>query len=65
MTPTEFAALVTALGGPTLAGRKIVALAGGGNPLTVRNQLSKRMHGDTKIGPIAAACVRAMIQTEE
>ena len=64
MTLDEFSALVDKLGGPSATARRIIELAGFGSFPAVRNMLSKRLHARTEIGPVMAACVRAMANKE-
>ena len=62
MTPTEFTTIVAQLGGPSATARRIIDLAGHGSFAALRGMISKRMHGHTEIGPVMAACVRALAQ---
>lgn len=65
MTQDEFTTIVVKLGGPSATARRIVDLAGFGSFAAVRGMISKRIHGHTYIGPVMAACVRAMANQKE
>ena len=65
MTKHEFTAAVEKLGGPSATARRIIEIAGFGSFPAIRGMISKRLNGHTEIGPVMAACVRAMADMME